>query len=592
MPSSTVENYLKAIYIGTNSLEPPQRLLPMGQLASALNVTPGTATTMVKTLAESGLVEYEPYAGVALTKAGQRLAALVTRRHRLIELFLVQVMGYSWDEVHDEAEQLEHTVSERLVDRMDAMLGRPETDPHGDPIPNADGMIKPQKKVQTLLTCPLGTTVTVTRVIDQDKDFLRFIEHHNLKPGEAILVEERDAAADSVRVRGGNHRRLTIGTRAASKVLVQAVHLLLLVLLSAPVFAQATQKAPEPPRTALSGYMDFHFNNPEFSDAQLDFHRFVLLVTHSFSERIRFVGELELEHAVVEGLEEKGELELEQAYVDFLLSRSFNVRAGMMLMPIGIINERHEPPVYYGVERPFNDTVIIPTTWFEAGAGVHGELGRGWRYRAFIVAPLDAGEFSAEEGLREGRQKGSEANVGRPAVTGRVEYVAIRGLTLGASGWSGRSGFQFRPVFDVPVSLAEVDGRYSRRRLELRGQFSQVWIDQAGQLNEALALRVGVNPNIARVLRGFYGEAGYRAISNAAFGDVGAFVRYENFDTQFRMPTGYVGLPQFDRDAWVVGATYWPDPDVAVKFDYSLVRSRSSVVQAPDSFNVGLGWWF
>jgi len=592
MPSSTVENYLKAIYIGTNSLEPPQRLLPMGQLASALNVTPGTATTMVKTLAESGLVEYEPYAGVALTKAGQRLAALVTRRHRLIELFLVQVMGYSWDEVHDEAEQLEHTVSERLVDRMDAMLGRPETDPHGDPIPNADGMIKPQKKVQTLLTCPLGTTVTVTRVIDQDKDFLRFIEHHNLKPGEAILVEERDAAADSVRVRGGNHRRLTIGTRAASKVLVQAVHLLLLVLLSAPVFAQATQKAPEPPRTALSGYMDFHFNNPEFSDAQLDFHRFVLLVTHSFSERIRFVGELELEHAVVEGLEEKGELELEQAYVDFLLSRSFNVRAGMMLMPIGIINERHEPPVYYGVERPFNDTVIIPTTWFEAGAGVHGELGRGWRYRAFIVAPLDAAEFSAEEGLREGRQKGSEANVGRPAVTGRVEYVAVRGLTLGTSGWSGRSGFQFRPVFDVPVSLAEVDGRYSRRRLELRGQFSQVWIDQAGQLNEALALRVGVNPNIARVLRGFYGEAGYRAISNAAFGDVGAFVRYENFDTQFRMPTGYVGLPQFDRDAWVVGATYWPDPDVAVKFDYSLVRSRSSVVQAPDSFNVGLGWWF
>ncbi len=592
MPSSTVENYLKAIYIGTNSLQPPQRLLPMGQLAAALNVTPGTATTMVKTLAESGLVEYEPYAGVALTKAGQKLAALVTRRHRLIELFLVQVMGYSWDEVHDEAEQLEHTVSDRFVDRMDAMLGRPDTDPHGDPIPNADGLIKPQKKVQTLLTCPLGTAVTVTRVIDQDKDFLRFIEHHNLKPGEAILVEERDAAADSVRVRGGNNRRLTIGTRAASKVLVQAVHLLLLVLLSVPVCAQATQKALEPPRTALSGYMDFHFNNAEFSDAQLDFHRFVLLVTHSFSERIRFVGELELEHAVVEGLEEKGELELEQAYVDFLLSRSFNVRAGMMLMPIGIINERHEPPVYYGVERPFNDTVIVPTTWFEAGAGVHGELGRGWRYRAFIVAPLDAAEFSAEEGLRDGRQKGSEANVGRPAVTGRVEYVAIRGLTLGASGWSGRSGFQFRPVFDVPVSLAEVDGRYSRRRLELRGQFSQVWIDNAGQLNEALARRVGVNPNIARILRGFYGEAGYRAIANAAFGEVGAFVRYENFDTQFRMPSGYVGLPQFDRDAWVVGATYWPDPDVAVKFDYSLVRSRSSVVEAPDSFNVGLGWWF
>jgi DtxR family Mn-dependent transcriptional regulator len=592
MPSSTVENYLKAIYIGTNSLDPPQRLLPMGQLASALNVTPGTATTMVKTLAESGLVEYEPYAGVALTKAGQKLAALVTRRHRLIELFLVQVMGYSWDEVHDEAEQLEHTVSDRLVDRMDAMLGRPETDPHGDPIPNAEGLVKPQN-VQTLLTCPLDTTLTVTRVIDQDKDFLRFIEQHNLKPGEAISVEERDAAADSVRVRGSNNRRLTIGTKAASKVLVQAVHLLLIVLLAAPVFAQqASQRAPEQPRTALSGYMDFHYNKPEFNDGQLDFHRFVLLVTHSFSDRIRFVGELELEHALVEGLEEKGELELEQAYVDFLLSRSFNVRAGMLLMPIGIINERHEPPVFYGVERPFNDTVIIPTTWFEVGAGVHGEVGRGWRYRAFVVAPLDAAEFNAEEGIREGRQKGAEANIGRAAVTGRVEYVAIRGLTLGVSGWTGRSGFQFRPLFDVPVSIAEGDVRYSRDRLELRGQLSQVWIDNAGQLNDALALRVGVNPNIASALRGFYTEAGYRVISGASFGDVGAFVRYEKFDTQFRMPSGHIGLPEFDRDAWVVGATYWPDPDVAVKFDYSIVRNRSSVIQAPNSLNVGLGWWF
>ena len=591
MPSSTVENYLKAIYIGTNSLDPPQRLLPMGQLASALNVTPGTATTMVKTLAESGLVEYEPYAGVALTKAGQKLAALVTRRHRLIELFLVEVMGYSWDEVHDEAEQLEHTVSDRLVDRMDAMLGRPEADPHGDPIPNADGLVKPQK-VQTLLTCPLDTTVTVMRVIDQDKDFLRFIEHHNLKPGEAISVEERDPAADSVRVRGSNDRRLTIGTRAASKLLVQAVNVLLLVLLAVPVMAQSTQKPTASPRTALSGYMDFHFNKPEFTDAQLDFHRFVLIVTHSFSEKIRFVGELELEHAVVEGLEEKGELELEQAYVDFLLSRSFNVRAGMMLMPIGIINERHEPPVFYGVERPFNDTVIIPTTWFDVGAGVHGEIGRGWRYRAFVVAPLDAAEFNAEEGIREGRQKGSESNIGRPAVTGRLEYVAVRGLTLGASGWSGRSGFQFRPTFDVPVSLAEIDARYARRRLELRGQFSQIWIDNADRLNDALAIRVGVNPNIARVLRGFYGEAGYRAISHPSIGEVGAFVRYENFDTQFRMPAGYVGLPEFDRDAWVVGATYWPDPDVAVKFDYSIVRNRSTVIQAPNSLNVGLGWWF
>jgi DtxR family transcriptional regulator, Mn-dependent transcriptional regulator len=219
LPSSTVENYLKAIYLGGGALSPPTRLLPMGQLAGALGVAPGTATTMVKTLAESGLVEYEPYAGVALTEAGGKLAALVVRRHRVVELFLVNVMGYGWDEVHDEAEQLEHAVSDRLVDRMDEMLGQPEVDPHGDPIPNPEGVVKPQL-AQTLLTCPLRTQVTITRVIDQDRSFLRFIEDHHLKPGESIEVEDRDPVSDSVRVRGKDEQHITIGTRAASKVLV------------------------------------------------------------------------------------------------------------------------------------------------------------------------------------------------------------------------------------------------------------------------------------------------------------------------------------------------------------------------------------
>jgi len=595
LPSSTVENYLKAIYQGASTLTPPQRLLPMGHLAAALGVVPGTATTMVKALAESGLVEYEPYSGVALTPAGHKLAALVLRRHRLVELFLVRVMGYGWDEVHDEAEQLEHVVSDRLIDRMDEMLGRPEVDPHGDPIPNADGQVKPQES-QTLMTCPIGAPVTVTRVVDQDRAFLRFVDRHHLKPGAAIQVEERDASADSVRVRGEGDRLITIGTRAASKLLVQVARTALLLLLAAlPALAQdepSSKAVARAPRTNLSGYMDFHYNKPEFADGSLDFHRFVLLVTHSFSDRIRFVSEVEIEHALVEGGEEKGELELEQAYVDFLFSRGFNVRAGMVLMPVGIINERHEPPVYYGVERPFVDTVIIPTTWFETGVGIHGEIGRGWRYRGFVTAPLNAAEFSADEGLREGIQHGSEANAGRVATTGRLEYVGVRGLTLGVSGWSGRSGFEFRPRFDVPVKLAEADVRYGRNRFEGRVQFAQVWIDNADLLNDALTRRVGVNPNIGRVLRGVYAEGGYRFIEGARFGDVGGFARYENFDTQYRMAPGGIRLPQFDRDAWVFGATYWPDADIAIKADYSLVRNRSAVLQAPNSFNLGLGWWF
>src|SRR5215467_41716 len=217
LPSSTVENYLKAIHHGQSTLPKGQRLLPMGHVANALSVTPGTATTMVKALAESGLVEYEPYTGVRLTKAGDKLAALVLRRHRLVELFLVQVMGMSWDEVHDEAEQLEHVVSERLIERIDEMLGRPTHDPHGDPIPNPDGAIT-SKDLDSLLTCPVGTPLKVTRVADQDPAFLRFIENNDLKPGEPVEVETRDTAADSVMLRGKDQRLITIGARAASKL--------------------------------------------------------------------------------------------------------------------------------------------------------------------------------------------------------------------------------------------------------------------------------------------------------------------------------------------------------------------------------------
>src|SRR6266496_3556533 len=199
LPSSTVENYLKAIYQGQAALARDERLVSMGHVASALGVTPGTATTMVKALAESGLAEYEPYSGVRLSAAGEQLAGLVLRRHRLVELFLVQVMGMSWAEVHDEAEQLEHVVSERLIERIDEMLGRPTHDPHGDPIPTPEGAIA-RLDLDTLLTCPMGALLRVTRIADQDPAFLRFIESNDLKPGQLVEVEARDPAADSVRL--------------------------------------------------------------------------------------------------------------------------------------------------------------------------------------------------------------------------------------------------------------------------------------------------------------------------------------------------------------------------------------------------------
>jgi DtxR family Mn-dependent transcriptional regulator len=219
LASQTVENYLKAIYMAQGQLGDGPGLVPMGQLANALGVVPGTATTMVKALAESGLVRYEPYVGVRLTPAGERLAALVLRRHRLIEQFLVQVLGMNWTEVHEEAERLEHAVSERLIDRIDEMLGRPSVDPHGDPIPGPEGELARQS-YPDLLTAPVQCGLVVTRVTAQDPEFLRFVEQSDLKPGQRLEIETRDNASDSVTVRTESGHVTTLGARAASKVLV------------------------------------------------------------------------------------------------------------------------------------------------------------------------------------------------------------------------------------------------------------------------------------------------------------------------------------------------------------------------------------
>lgn len=248
--SQTVENYLKAILQAQSGLEDGLELVQMGQLAASIGVVPGTATTMVKALAESGLARYEPYAGVRLTPAGEKLAALVLRRHRLIEAFLVKVMGMSWTEVHDEAEQLEHAASDRLVDRMDEMLGRPDADPHGDPIPDSDGAV-PHLAYESLLTCEVGVPLAIARVTDQDRGFLEFAERHALRPADVVEVEERDAAGDSVRLRNGQAGPITIGTRAASKILVRALALLLAAVAAAsPAAAQEpagrTPGAPVP----------------------------------------------------------------------------------------------------------------------------------------------------------------------------------------------------------------------------------------------------------------------------------------------------------------------------------------------------------
>ena len=218
MPSSTVEDYLKQIFILQQNSS--RDLVLMGKLAEAVGVTPGAATAMVKALADSGLLVYEPRGGVRLSASGEQLAVHVLRRHRLIELFLVEVLGLDWSEVHAEAEELEHAVSDKVLARIDDLLGHPSMDPHGDPIPTALGKLD-RVLLHSLAECRAGQTVSIRRVTDQDPAFLQFVHLHDLKPGMELNVIGNDTAGDAVTVRVQGQREMTIGHNAAAKVLVK-----------------------------------------------------------------------------------------------------------------------------------------------------------------------------------------------------------------------------------------------------------------------------------------------------------------------------------------------------------------------------------
>jgi len=219
MPSSTVEDYLKCIW--QLEQDSGRERVGTGQISQALGVVPGTATAMIKTLSDRDLVAYEPYAGVKLTHEGRQLALHVLRRHRLIELFLVQIMGMEWSQVHSEAERLEHVVSEALVERIDEMLEHPVVDPHGDPIPSAAGQLE-ESEAANLLTAPLQKPLEVVRVSDQRPEFLRLLDKHGVQPGRRLQVLGRSEPADTVELEMEGEGSVSIGRRAAMKIFVRA----------------------------------------------------------------------------------------------------------------------------------------------------------------------------------------------------------------------------------------------------------------------------------------------------------------------------------------------------------------------------------
>jgi DtxR family Mn-dependent transcriptional regulator len=216
MASLTVENYVKTIYLLAS---PDEAAVATGQIASALGVLPGTVTSMLKTLDESNLATYTPYEGVRLTHAGRALALRVVRRHRLIEQFLVETLQLTWDEVHEEAENMEHAVSDWLVDRIDVALGYPKTDPHGEPIPKANGtVIAPVDR--RLVDCTPGERFHVARVTDESPDFLRFLSQAGLEIGTSGALVAIEPSADRVTVSIGGANQ-SLSREMAGKLMVR-----------------------------------------------------------------------------------------------------------------------------------------------------------------------------------------------------------------------------------------------------------------------------------------------------------------------------------------------------------------------------------
>ncbi len=235
MASLTIENYVKTIYqlCAGDGREPALT----GRVASALGVSPGTVTSMMKTLSDSGLAVYTPYEGVRLTDAGQLLALRVVRRHRLIELFLAQTLQLAWDEVHDEAENMEHAVSDLLVDRMDAFLGYPRFDPHGDPIPRADGSL-PGPVGMPLADWPVAAPFQLIRVLDQSPNFLRYLNEIGLPLGAIARIVGQRPAAGLIQV-GIGDVTIDVAAGTATKLHVAAVR--------EPSGEHACENAAKPP---------------------------------------------------------------------------------------------------------------------------------------------------------------------------------------------------------------------------------------------------------------------------------------------------------------------------------------------------------
>ncbi len=354
-------------------------------------------------------------------------------------------------------------------------------------------------------------------------------------------------------------------------------------------------QAQEEEHTTIGGYGEVHYTNPTGADTpgEVNVRRFVVYLAHSFNERIAFRSELELEDTKVEGGESGGEVALEQLYLDYTFSPAAIIRAGLVLPPIGIINETHEPPTFNGVERPSFDQNVIPSTWRDIGVGLVGTLpgSSGLNYRVFLLNGLVASGFSAGAGIRGGRQEGKEASFANPSLTGRLEWAGP-GLRIGGSFWYGGSANQDPALgtgtFDNAVALVSADARYDTGPFMFRGVVANVSIADAEAIDATYGTAVGSR------IAGGYVEGAYNVLASlapATAQQLNAFVRYERYNTQAGVPAGVTRDDALARRITTFGLSYKPVYNVVFKGDYQLRRNRAGVGQ-DEQLSLGVGYQF
>jgi hypothetical protein len=360
----------------------------------------------------------------------------------------------------------------------------------------------------------------------------------------------------------------------------------LFIILAAFIFAAQPLIAQE---TSVGGYGELHFNDPEGSSpGELDFHRFVIYFGHSFNDWISFHSEVEIEHVYFSSDNGTGELGLEQALLEFHPWEHYGFRAGIALIPAGIINETHEPPTFHGVERPNFNKIIIPTTWREAGIGFFGQPHEMIKFQLYYTSALDANGFSLKNGLRGGREHGARPKTSDMALSGRIDILPASGLIVGLSGYAGSSTRGNEEAGDGNVTLFAGDVRYSIGNLQLRAEGAVISVGDVEMLNTTLGT------DVAEQMNGFYGEAAYNFLGHIAPDTdqkLFAFARYEVFNTEATV-VGFEADGRYDRTNMTFGFTYLPDYDVVVKVDWQVFDNALDGSESTGQFNAGVGYAF